>query len=157
MSHHHHPSNSEKGLRAPRLEPVPLPHVDEDYGDEKLWQFILTNDCYTFLPLLIFDNNSESPTLAAPLLLPKQLRRLSISASGNSISSHPRKIAFSSLPPPPTASILSPVVANSHRRPNYETGTISWRRPFSTFRLDDTPSVYTPQYPRFPKPLNNDN
>lgn len=114
----HHPFNSEKGLRAPRLEPVPLPPVDEDYGDEKLWQFILRNDCYTFLPLLIFDNNS--PTFAPPL--PTQLRRLSISAGGNSISSHPRKISFSSFPPP-TASISNPV-ANSQRRPSYVTGTI---------------------------------
>ena len=114
----HHPSNSEKGLRAPRLEPVPLPPVDEDYGDEKLWQLILRNDCYTFLPLLIFDNNS--PTLAPPLH--KQLRRLSISGNGNAISSYPRKITFSSYPPT-TAPISSPV-ANSHRRPSYVTGTI---------------------------------
>lgn len=113
-----HPSNSEKGLRAPRLEPVPLPAVEEDYDDENLWQSILRNDCYTFLPLLIFDNNS--PTLEPPL--PKQLRRLSISGGENTISSHPRKISFSSFPPP-TASISSPV-ANSHRRPSYVTGTI---------------------------------
>ena len=129
----HHLSNSEKGLRAPRLEPVPLPPVDEDYGDEKLWQFILRNDCYTFLPLLIFDNNS--PTLA-PLLPNKQLRRLSISGNGNTFSSHPLKMPF----PPPTAS--NPV-AKSHRRPSYVTSTIVWSpHEISTGRYP--PSVYTP-------------
>lgn len=137
----HHPSNSETGLRAPRLEPVPLPPVEEDYGDEKLWQFILRNDCYTFLPLLIFDNNS--PTLAPPL--PKQSRRLSISGGGKTISSHPRMISFSSFPPP-TASISSPV-ANSQWH-SYVTGTIGWR---PSRHFDRTiPFPFIPQYPRLP-------
>lgn len=113
----YYPSNSERGLRAPRLEPVPLPPVDEDYEDEMLWQFILRNDCYTFLPSLIFDNSY--PTLAPPL--PKQLRRLSISGGGKAIPSHTRNTPFSSFSQP-TASLSSPV-ATSHRRPRYVMGT----------------------------------
>ena len=107
---------SEKGLRAPRLEPIPLPAVEEDYDDERLWEYISRNDCYTFLPLLIFDN--DIPTLEPPL--PKQLRGLSISL--NATPSNPRKKSLSSFPPP-MASISSPV-ANPHRRPNYVTGNI---------------------------------
>ena len=138
----HHPSNYEKGLRAPRLEPVPLPPVDEDYGDENLWQQLISrNDCYTFLPLLIFDDNSS--TLAVPL--PTQLQRLSISGGGNRISSHPRKVSFSSFSPP-TVSISGPV-ANSHRRPSCVTGTIGWR---PSRHLDHTiPLPFIPLYSRF--------
>lgn len=146
MSNYDHPSNSEKGLRAPRLGPVPLPPVDEDYGDEKLWQFILTNDCYTFLPLLIFDkqlSNSCDATVPLPNQSP---RKFSISGGGNPISSHPRKVSFSSFPPP-TASISGPV-PNSHRRRRYVTGTIGWR---ILRHFDQTiPLPFIPQYRRFP-------
>ena len=57
-----HPSNSEEAPWAPRLVTVPLPPVDEDYEDEKVWQSILNrNDSYTFSPPLIFSNNLPTP------------------------------------------------------------------------------------------------